>query len=53
MNRAAKRRGRPAQSEPNYIACLDWNFGFRRVKTRLGAGVRIRRHRQGAWTARK
>ncbi|QCV56278.1 hypothetical protein [Thermoactinomyces vulgaris] len=28
MNRAAKRRGRPAQSEPNYIACLDWNFGW-------------------------
>lgn len=23
-----KRKGRPATAEPNYIACLDWNFGW-------------------------
>jgi hypothetical protein len=23
------RRGRPATNEPNYIACLDWDFGWR------------------------
>jgi hypothetical protein len=23
-----RRRGRPALKEPNYIACLDWNFGW-------------------------
>jgi hypothetical protein len=23
-----RRRGRPALKEPNYIACLDWNFAW-------------------------
>lgn len=32
MSTTAKKRnrhGRPATNEPNYIACLDWDFGWR------------------------